>query len=152
MQGDVMKESMNVAKTLAWSLLSDTEKKTCIDEFAVSKMQGLHVHCPEGATPKDGPSAGTAITCALYSLLSKKKISNTVAITGEINLQGNITAIGGLDLKILGGVRSGVTTFLFPSQNHKDYADFIEKHNEDVASAQFIEVRHISEVLTHIFI
>lgn len=73
MQGDVMKESMNVAKTLAWSLLTEDEMTRNLEMFTKTKMQGIHIHCPEGATPKDGPSAGTAITCVLYSLLTNKK-------------------------------------------------------------------------------
>ena len=60
----------------------------------MTKQNGLHIHCPEGATPKDGPSAGTAITVCIYSYLNKKKINNLFAITGEIDLQGNVTAIG----------------------------------------------------------
>ena len=99
MQGDVMKESMNVAKTLAWKLTSKPTQNALIKEFKKHKMQGVHIHCPAGATPKDGPSAGTAITIALYSLFNKKKIKNHIAITGEINLQGRVTAIGGLPLK-----------------------------------------------------
>lgn len=132
MQGDVMKESMNVAKTLAWSLTDDDIKEELIQKFEKTKTQGIHIHCPEGAVPKDGPSAGTAITVTLYSLLNNKKIKNTIAITGEINLQGRVTAIGGLDLKILGGLRAGVKTFLFPKDNEKDYHDFLEKYSENV--------------------
>ena len=64
-----------------------------------NKEKGIHIHCPEGAVPKDGPSAGTAITVCIYSLLNNKKILNNVAITGEINLQGKVTEIGGLELK-----------------------------------------------------
>merc|ERR1712166_901407 len=92
MQGDVMKESMQVAKTLAWKL-SSKKHTSLLKKFEKSKMQGLHIHCPEGATPKDGPSAGTAITTVIYSLLNSKKIKNNLAITGEINLQGCVTAI-----------------------------------------------------------
>jgi ATP-dependent Lon protease len=71
--GDVMKESMNVAKSLAWSLTPDQRKRVLLKEFEEMKCQGLHIHCPEGAVSKDGPSAGTAITCAIYSLFNKKK-------------------------------------------------------------------------------
>jgi ATP-dependent Lon protease len=153
MQGDVMKESMNVAKTLAWSLLSEDEMTRNLDMFAKTKMQGIHIHCPEGATPKDGPSAGTAITCVLYSLLTNKKIDNRIAITGEINLQGHVTAIGGLDLKIMGGISGGVTTFIFPKDNKKDYDEFMEKNGtkEEIKSIVFIQVSSIQEVLGMIF-
>ena len=79
-----MKESMVVAKTLAWSLLTKVQMTKLQKNMMETKYQGLHIHVPEGATPKDGPSAGTAITIALYSLLTKKKIKNNVAITGEM--------------------------------------------------------------------
>jgi ATP-dependent Lon protease len=153
MQGDVMKESMNVAKTLAWSLLTEDEMTRNLEMFTKMKMQGIHIHCPEGATPKDGPSAGTAITCVLYSLLTNKKIDNRIAITGEINLQGHVTAIGGLDLKIMGGINGGVTTFIFPKDNKKDYDEFMEKNGtkEEVKSIVFIQVSSIQEVLGMIF-
>ena len=74
--------------------------KTLMNAVKTSKLQGIHIHCPEGAVPKDGPSAGTAITDALYSLINKKRIKNTIAITGD-KFTGQVTAIGGLDLKIL---------------------------------------------------
>ena len=119
LQGDVMKESMNVAKTLAWKLTERANKTKFIELTKKTKMQGIHIHCPEGATPKDGPSAGTAITVAFYSMLNHRKIKNTIAITGEITLQGKVTAIGGLTLKILGGIRAGVKEFIFPKQNEK---------------------------------
>ena len=75
MQGDIMKESMNVALTLAWNLTS-IENKAMINDFYEDNNPGLHIHCPEGAVPKDGPSAGAAITCVIYSLLNNKKIKN----------------------------------------------------------------------------
>ena len=99
MQGDVMKESMNVAKTLAWKLTDKKTKEKLLKSFDKTKLQGIHIHCPEGAVPKDGPSAGTAITVAIYSLLNNKPIKNKLAITGEMNLQEKVTAIGGLEFK-----------------------------------------------------
>jgi ATP-dependent Lon protease len=154
MQGDVMKESMNVAKTLAWKLLTKTKQKSLLKKFKDTKLQGIHIHCPEGATPKDGPSAGSAITTAIYSLLMDKKINNTYAMTGEITLQGDVTAIGGLELKISGGIRSGVKTFLYPEKNEKDYQKFIKKetNKEMIENIQFRSVKHISEILDFVFI
>jgi endopeptidase La len=151
MQGDVMKESMNVAKTLAWSLTDDDKKEELIKKFEKTKTQGIHIHCPEGAVPKDGPSAGTAITVTLYSLLNNKKIKNTIAITGEMNLQGRVTAIGGLDLKILGGIRAGVKTFVFPKDNEKDYHDFLEKYskNVNIDGISFHAIETIDEALKY---
>ena len=153
LQGDVMKESMAVAKTLSASLVDNEILKTNAKKFDETKMQGIHIHCPEGAVPKDGPSAGTAITCVLYSLLTNKKIKNTTAITGEINLQGYVTAIGGLDLKILGGIRGGVKQFIYPKENQKDYNKFIEKYGEKdfVEGIQFHPVENIHQVLDLIF-
>ena len=127
--------------------------KQNLKEFEDTKIQGIHIHCPEGAVPKDGPSAGTAITCTLYSLLTCKKIKNTIAITGEINLQGYITAIGGLDLKILGGLKGGVTEFIFPKENEKDYKTFVDKYKDKelLNSIKFHSVENIHQVLNLIF-
>lgn len=152
MQGDVMKESMSVAKTLAISLLTNDEIKIITKELEESKLQGIHIHVPEGATPKDGPSAGAAITLVLYSLLTKKKIKNNIAITGEICLQGKITAIGGLDLKIIGGMRAGVTTFFYPKTNAKDFENFCIKYNKDLSNYLFIEVENIIDAIKNIII
>ena len=155
MQGDVMKESMNVAKTLAWNL---TPSNNCINIFNEFKENncygGIHIHCPEGAVPKDGPSAGTAITVALYSLINKKKIKNNIAITGEINLQGSITAIGGLEIKILGGIRAGIKEFIYPQENKKSFNEFMEKYKETeyVNGIKFHVVENIEDVLKLVFV
>ena len=153
MQGDVMKESMTVAKTLAWSLLDFETMKVLQKQFDKTKNQGIHIHVPEGATPKDGPSAGTAITVVIYSLLKQKKILSNIAITGEISLQGKVTAIGGLDLKILGGIRAGVKTFIYPKDNNKDFIEFKEKYNNKdiLKDIKFIEVNNIHQVLDIVF-
>ena len=153
LQGDVMKESMTVAKTLATSLIESNTICEINTQIEKTKLQGIHIHCPEGAVPKDGPSAGTAITCTLYSLLTGKKIKNTIAITGEINLQGYITAIGGLDLKILGGLKGGVTEFIFPKENEKDYKTFVDKYKDKdlLNSIKFHSVENIHQVLNLIF-
>jgi hypothetical protein len=153
LQGDVMKESMNVAKSLAWNITPLEVKKELLKYFEETKCQGLHIHCPEGAVSKDGPSAGTAITIAIYSLLNKKSIKNTVAITGEINLQGEVTAIGGLDLKILGGIRAGVKTFLYPKSNNRDFKDFMDNYKEKdyLHDINFHEVSNINEVFEYVF-
>ena len=151
MQGDVMKESMNVAKTIAWSLTPENIKKKLITTFEKTKSQGIHVNCPEASVNKDGPSAGAAITIAIYSLLNNIPIKNDVAITGEINLQGKITAIGGLDNKIMGGLQSGIKKFLFPKENNKDYIDFIKKYGEK-QNIEFIEISIIQDIFPHVFV
>ena len=104
---------MNVAKSLAWNLTTDEIKEDWLTYFEKTKCQRLHIHCPEGAISKDGPSAGAAITTAIYSLLNSKKIKNDIAITGEITLNGSVTAIGGLDIKLSYGIKNGVKRFYF---------------------------------------
>ena len=148
MQGDVMKESMEVAKTLSFKL-SKKNNKTIFKQFE-NKLQGIHIHCSDAATPKDGPSAGAAITTVIYSLLNKLKIKKNIAITGEININGDITMIGGLDLKITGGIRAGVTHFFFPKENEKDYIKYC-KHNTH-KNIKFTLVSHIREIFDKVFI
>jgi ATP-dependent Lon protease len=150
MQGDVMKESMNVALTLAWDLTSkEIKEKNSISNI----LNGIHIHCPEGATPKDGPSAGTAITTAIYSVLNNKKIKYNIAITGEICLNGIVSEIGGLDLKIIGAIKAGVKDILFPVENMKDYNNFIEKYNNSplLEGIKFHPVNTIQEVFELVF-
>ena len=152
LQGDVMKESMNVAKTLAWSLTCDSIKKDLLQYFESTKCQGLHIHCPDGSISKDGPSAGAAITTAIYSLLNKKHIRNDVAITGEINLSGEITAIGGLDVKISNGIRAGVKTFLYPQENHRDFSKWQQKCTTPHPDIKFVAISTITQVFEHVFV
>lgn len=152
LQGDVMKESMNVAKSLAWNLTQNTTKKKLLNQFTDTKCQGLHIHCPEGAISKDGPSAGAAITTAIYSLFNNKKINNSIAITGEINLQGEVTAIGGLDIKISGGIKAGVKTFIYPKENNREYNEWKKNNNDELhKNIVFHEVSTIQEVFKIIF-
>lgn len=153
MQGDVMKESMNVAKTLVWRLLNEEEKKA-MKARKKTEEQGIHIHCPDGATPKDGPSAGGAITTLIYSLITNKKVKNDYALTGEINLQGNITEIGGLDLKIIGGIEAGVKHFIYPESNHKDFLKFQKKYEASniLDGISFNKVETIEEVLDLIIV
>ena len=149
MQGDVMKESMNVALTVAWRMVPDSVKQNWNSKKDKNQKVGIHVHCPEGATPKDGPSAGAAITLAMFSLFTKRRVRNNIAMTGEINLRGEVTAIGGLDLKILGGIRAGADMFLYPTENQREYDEMIDKYgnaaNFDQVSIQ--KVSRIEEVM-----
>lgn len=152
LQGDVMKESMNVAKSLAWHLTDNEIKKTWIKSFGETRCQGLHIHCAEGAVSKDGPSAGAAITTAIYSLLNNKKIKNDIAITGEINLQGKVTAIGGLSEKIRGAIKSGVKTILYPKENNKEFNDYKEQSKgESLGEITFKAIERIEEILDIVF-
>ena len=152
--GDVMKESKDVAMPLAWNLTPQKTKDALLKQFEITKMQSIQIHCPDGSTPKNGPSAGTAITVCLYSLLNNKKIKNTMAITGEITLQGLVTKIGGLKLKILGGIRAGITEFIFPYENERDFNIFMEEYKLKpcIQNIKFHKVKTIEEVLNIVFV
>ena len=119
-QGDVMKESMKCAKTIAWNLLPLEYKKKINDDWKNNGSWGLHIHTPEAATPKDGPSAGGAITLCIISQLTGIPVRNNVAMTGEIDLCGNIKQIGGLISKLNGAKKAGVDTVLIPEDNLED--------------------------------
>jgi ATP-dependent Lon protease len=114
---------------------------------------GIHIHCPDGATPKDGPSAGAALTIALYSLLTGRKIKHDIAMTGEINLEGKITAIGGLEEKLEGAKRAGVKLVLYPKENQK-HIDKIRERNVSLIGYDFevIPIESFDEVMTHALI
>jgi ATP-dependent Lon protease len=139
---------------LAWNLTSHEKKEEIKQKYKIETTMGLHLHCPEGSVNKEGPSAGTAITLAFYSLLNNKEISNLIAITGEISLDGSINEIGGLILKIMGAIKAGVKTILFPKENEKDYEKFILNHNnkELLKDITFYPVSNIKEVLDIVFI
>ena len=119
-QGDVMKESAEYALRIAYSLLTKEEQETILEAGANKKNFGLHIHTPDAATKKDGPSAGAAMTLAIYSVLANKKVNNTVALTGEIDLWKNVTAIGGVYAKLSGAKKSGVKKALIPHENMED--------------------------------
>ena len=151
---------MNVALTLAWSLTPLDKRAELLQKhhiegnpFSCLSVNGVHIHCPEGATPKDGPSAGTAITTTIYSLFNNRKIKYNIAITGEITLDGKVTEIGGLDLKFLGGIKAGVTEFIYPKENQKDYDSFMEKYKDDELTngIKFYSVETIEEVFELVF-
>jgi endopeptidase La len=129
-QGDVMKESMICAKTLAWNLLTPDHKKDLQKEWEDVGSFGLHVHCPEAATPKDGPSAGVAITTAMVSRLTGIAVSNEVAMTGEVDLHGNVHPVGGIEAKLAGALRAGVKKVFIPIENERDVESIRSRHNK----------------------
>lgn len=143
----VIKESVDVACSLAWDCIDSELKTKYLSEWK-DKPQGFHIHCPDGAVPKDGPSAGAALTLVLYSLLTNKKINNYIAMTGEINLEGNVTAIGGLEEKLEGAKRSGIKLVLVPKENERDLVK-IKKRNETLIDDLFQVklVERINDVL-----
>lgn len=138
--GDVMKESCQAALSYVRSHASDFNLADSL--FAKTD---IHVHVPEGATPKDGPSAGAAITTAIVSALTKKPIDKYLAMTGEITLRGRVTEIGGVKEKILAAHRAGIKKVLLPKGNQKDFdEDIPENVKKDM---KFVFVERIEEVL-----
>ena len=137
--GDVMKESVEAARTVVRS----RARMLGIEDTAFEKRD-IHVHVPDGATPKDGPSAGAAMTTAFVSALTGIPVRADVAMTGEITLRGEVTAIGGLKEKLLAALRGGIKTVLIPQENVKDLADIPENVKTDL---EIVAVRWIDEVL-----
>jgi ATP-dependent Lon protease len=117
--GDVLKESVEVA--LTWVKAHSFELGLTHDPNEdVMKNRSLHVHCPSGAIPKDGPSAGLAHTVALISLFTNKAVPPQIAMTGEVSLRGRVMPVGGIKEKLIGAHRAGVKTVLLPYPNRKD--------------------------------
>ena len=141
--GDVMKESAQAAL----SYIRSNSKTFKIDpEF--SKGKEIHIHLPEGAIPKDGPSAGITMAMAIISAASGRPARNDVAMTGEITLRGNVLPIGGLNEKLLAAQRSGIKTVLIPNENVKDLTEIQEKVKEGL---KIIPVETIEEAVKHVF-
>ncbi len=140
--GDVMQESAQIALSYI-----KANSKTFNLKNEIFKND-IHIHLPEGAIPKEGPSAGIALTTALLSSLANIKISTKVAMTGEITLQGDILEIGGLKEKVLGAVRSGITTIYVPLKNKKDLKDIPDYVKDKVT---FIFVSNYKEVYDRLF-
>ena len=146
-QGEVMRESMQVAKTLSWKLLPQESKNALNDEWKQTNIyQGVHVHCPEGGVPKDGPSAGAAITVAMYSLFAGKPIRNDIAITGEIDLSGKVLEIGGLESKIFGAKNAGCKLVLCPKGNQRDLEKIQEMYGDTLFTKNKFEVKTVNTI------
>jgi ATP-dependent Lon protease len=137
--GDVMKESVEAARTVVRS----RAKRLGIKEEMFEKRD-IHIHVPDGATPKDGPSAGAAMTTAFVSALTGIPVRGDVAMTGEITLRGEVTAIGGLKEKLLAALRGGIKTVLIPEENAKDLQDIPENVKNGL---EIVPVRWIDKVL-----
>ena len=137
--GDVMKESASAAL----SVVRARAERLGIDLDFLQK-QDVHVHVPDGATPKDGPSAGIAMATSLVSTLTRIPVRNDVAMTGEITLRGKVTAIGGLKEKLLAALRGGIKTVLIPDENRKDLADIPKNVTQHM---KIVPVKWIDEVL-----
>lgn len=149
--GDVMKESISVSLTNAWNLTSKKRQKELIKMYNNPKLQevyGLHIHCPDISTGKDGPSATTAFTVLLYSLFNNLKIKNYLGITGETSFDYQLTAIGGLEHKIIHSIPSGVTEFIFPEENKRDFQKLMDKYKDKdiIKGIKFHCIQTIEEV------
>ena len=156
-QGDVMKESVQCAFTTAVDFLVKYKhiymKDIDIHSYLKEKYPyGFHIHAPQGATPKDGPSAGCAFTCAFISRILNKPIKNNIAITGEIDLSGKINEIGGLLYKILGAKEAGVKTIYIPEENQRDYYEIISKYGDMLKNVEIIMVNHIFDIIDAILL
>jgi len=137
--GDVMKESVEAARTV---VRSRARRLGIKDE--VFEKRDIHIHVPDGATPKDGPSAGAAMTTAFVSALTGIPVRADVAMTGEITLRGEVTAIGGLKEKLLAALRGGIKTVLIPEENAKDLQDIPENVKNGL---EILPVKWIDKVL-----
>jgi len=163
--GDVMKESVRIAYSVVKILIDrekleilpsviphtnqEREEHIVVDKSEVYKRYDLHIHVPEGATPKDGPSAGITMVSAIASILSDKKVDNKVAMTGEVTLTGKVLPIGGLKEKLIAAYKAGVKKALIPAKNYeRDLDDIPAEVKEHMV---IIGVSHIEEVLKEVF-
>jgi ATP-dependent Lon protease len=164
--GDVMKESARIAMSVVKTLIDtnrlnidlsniplsfkEIEDNIEIDPSEVYKRYDLHIHVPDGATPKDGPSAGIAMVSVISSILSSKKIRSEIAMTGEVSLSGDVLPIGGLKEKLIAAHKAGMTKVLIPAKNYERDLDDIPKEVKE--SLEIIGVKRVEEVLKQVLI
>jgi ATP-dependent Lon protease len=161
--GDVMKESARIAFSVVKTLIDtqklkiddknipytqkEKEENIAADASEVYKRYDLHIHVPDGATPKDGPSAGIAMVSVISSILSSKEINPTVAMTGEVSLSGDVLPIGGLREKLIAAHKASMTKVLIPTKNYeRDLEDIPDEVKE---SLEIVSVSRVEEVLKH---
>jgi ATP-dependent Lon protease len=137
--GEIMKESAQAA----FSYIRSHAKQLGIEPNFQESLD-IHIHLPEGAIPKDGPSAGIAMALALVSAITSRPVRGNLAMTGEITLRGRVLAIGGLKEKVLAAVRAGITTVLYPQQTQKDLVEIPKYIHKKV---KLIPISHLDEVL-----
>ena len=135
--GDVMRESVEIALTIVRGMLPEETKD-------IEKLD-IHIHVPEGAVPKDGPSAGITIVTALTSLFTKKKVDPHIAMTGEVSLRGYVMPIGGLTEKLMAATRAGVKKVFIPDRNEEDLEDIPDEVKEKL---EIVSVKKITDVLS----
>ena len=141
--GDVMKESAQTAL----SYLRSQSKRLKIDPKEFDRYD-VHIHVPAGATPKDGPSAGSPLLVALASVFTQRLVRSDIAMTGEISLRGRILRVGGVKEKVLAAVRTGLKEVVLPEQNQSDWLELPDEVRQKI-KATF--VRKISDLLPHVF-
>jgi len=147
--GSVMEESSRVAMAHVRSLLATTSSSLSLDD------REIHVHVPEGATPKDGPSAGVTIATALVSLASQKPVNNDLAMTGELSLNGRVLPVGGIKEKVIAARRAGVHTIVLPDDNRRDLDELPDYLKTDLTfhfAATFHDVLHVAFAGDHAFL
>ena len=141
--GEVMQESCRIALNY---IKSNMDKYKIKNE--VFENNDIHIHVPEGAVNKDGPSAGVTVTTTLISLFTKKKVQKTIAMTGEITLRGRVLGIGGLKEKVIGAHRAGIKTIFIPKENEKDLDEIPKEVKKDI---NFITVNNYNDIFKVIF-
>ncbi len=142
--GDVMKESASIAL----DYLKANAAKYGLEDKEFAKFD-IHIHVPEGAVKKDGPSAGVTLTTALYSAFANKLVRNDIAMTGEVTLRGNVLPIGGLKEKAISAHRSGIKKIIIPSQNEKDIEDIPNEVRNEI---EIVLADHVDDVFEHAFL
>ncbi|KAF2425508.1 ATP-dependent protease La [Tothia fuscella] len=145
--GDVLKESVEVALTWVKAHAFELGLSNSLDEDIMEK-RSIHVHCPSGAIPKDGPSAGVAHTIALISLFSGREVPASIAMTGEMSLRGKVMPVGGIKEKLIGALRAGVKTVLLPYGNRKDVRDLPVEVKEGL---RIVLVKHVSDAMREVW-
>jgi ATP-dependent Lon protease len=150
-QGEVMKESVEYAMKIAYNLLNEEEKNKILEDSKNKINFGLLIHTPEAGTKKEGPSAGAAMTLAIYSVLTNKKVDNTIALTGEIDLWKNIKMIGGVYAKLIGAKNAGIKLVLLPNENLEDL-EILRNENmspeDDTFKVNFVDtIEDIIEIM-----
>lgn len=143
-------KKLEISQSIIPKMLKEREENIKVDPSEVYKRYDLHIHVPEGATPKDGPSAGIAMVTAIASILSAQKIDNKVAMTGEVTLTGKVLPIGGLKEKLIAAYKAGVTKALIPAKNFERDLDDIPSEVKD--NINIIAVSTVDEVLKEVFI
>ena len=141
--GDVMRESAN----LALDYIKANYEKFNID-YSLFENKDIHIHVPEGAVPKDGPSAGITMATAIFSAATGRKVRADVAMTGEITLRGRVLPIGGLKEKLLAAKNAGIRMVLIPKENERDIE---EMSSEITKGLKIVSVSHMDEVLDYAF-